>query len=119
MNSVPRKSILGHLLKLIMKACFSWADLFIVIEPSEIQGGSSVFVLRRPDLACIWGGNDVLLSQFSLQRVLPETCDNFLDQFWEPRARPKMLKHFGCVLGAGSLPKIFFCCLPFPPLRLS
>ena len=41
------------------KASLSWAELFLVIERSEIQGGSRVFGARGPDLACVWGGHDV------------------------------------------------------------
>ena len=58
------------------KGSFFWAELFIVIERSEIQGGSSVFVPRGPDLACVWGGHDLRLSQCSLLRMLSQKCDN-------------------------------------------
>ena len=75
--------------KCVTKASLSWAEWFLVIERSEIQCGSSVFVLRGPDLACVWGGHDFRSSHFSLLEILSQDCDNSLGQFWEPRTHPK------------------------------
>ena len=94
----------------ITKASLSWAQLLLVIERSEIQGGSSVLWARGPDLACVWGGHDVRLPHFSLLRILSQTCSNILGAFWAAKADPTMFQRFGTFLSTINRSKILLQC---------